>query len=88
MGYQFCDTQQIEFSKFFQKLDKEKSAKLMLSNSDPTNINPTDYFFEKAYKGYNIYKVSANRGINCDGKKRGKINELLITNYKGISNRC
>jgi DNA adenine methylase len=81
-GSQFCDIQQMELAVFFQKLDKEKGAKLMLSNSDPTNINPADDFFEKAYKGYNIFKVLANRAVNCNGAKRGKIGELLITNYK------
>ncbi|MDR1924107.1 MAG: Dam family site-specific DNA-(adenine-N6)-methyltransferase [Planctomycetaceae bacterium] len=84
-GTEFCDAQQIELAVFFQKLDKEKNARLMLSNSDPTNINPADDFFEKAYKGYNIFKVFANRAVNCNGAKRGKINELLITNYKDIS---
>ncbi|GMO62922.1 MAG: Dam family site-specific DNA-(adenine-N6)-methyltransferase [Treponemataceae bacterium] len=81
-GAQFCDVQQMELAGFFQKLDKEKGAKLMLSNSDPKNINPADDFFERAYKGYNIFKVSANRAVNCNGAKRGKINELLITNYR------
>jgi DNA adenine methylase len=54
----------------------------MLSNSDPKNENPEDDFFEKAFLGYNIFRVSANRAINCNGEKRGKINELLITNYQ------
>jgi DNA adenine methylase len=80
-GSEFSDKQQIELAQFFQKLDKEKGAKLMLSNSDSTNINPKDDFFKKAYSGYNIFKVSANRAVNCNGTKRGKINELLITNY-------
>jgi DNA adenine methylase len=81
-GAEWTDKQQIELAAFFQKLDKEKEAKLMLSNSDPTNINPKDKFFEKAYSGYNLIKVSANRAINCNGTGRGKINELLITNYE------
>jgi DNA adenine methylase len=53
----------------------------MLSNSDPKNENPKDDFFEKVYAGYNIFRVSASRAVNCDGEKRGKISELLITNY-------
>jgi DNA adenine methylase len=53
----------------------------MLSNSDPANADPTDTFFEEAYSGYNIFRVSASRAVNCNGAKRGKINELLITNY-------
>ncbi|GHU24389.1 restriction endonuclease subunit M [Spirochaetia bacterium] len=81
-GSQFGDAQQLELAKFFQKLDKETGAKLMLSNSDPTNINPADDFFEKAYQSYNIFKVFAGRAVNCNGTKRGKISELLITNYK------
>jgi DNA adenine methylase len=66
---------------FFKKIDREKAPKLMLSNSDPKNENPEDTFFEEAYSGYNIVKVCAGRSINCNGSKRGKINELLITNY-------
>jgi DNA adenine methylase len=80
-GSEFTDKQQIELAQFFQKLDKEKEAKLMLSNSDSTGINPNDTFFERAYQGYNINKVSANRAVNCNGTGRGKISELLITNY-------
>jgi DNA adenine methylase len=81
-GVEFCDVQQIELAKFFQRLDKEKGAKLMLSNSDPANANPADDFFERTYNGYQIFKVFANRAVNCNGAKRGKINELLITNYE------
>jgi DNA adenine methylase len=81
-GAEWTDKQQIELAAFFHKLDKEKGAKLMLSNSDPANINPNDAFFEKAYRGYNLFKVSANRAVNCNGAGRGKINELLITNYR------
>ncbi len=82
IGTEFKDKEQLELANFFQKLDKEKGAKLMLSNSDPKNSNPDDNFFENAYSGYNIFKVFANRAINCNGEKRGKINELLITNYQ------
>jgi DNA adenine methylase len=82
-GSEFTDKQQLELAGFFQKLDTEKGAALMLSNSDPASINPDDTFFEKAYKGYSIVRVSANRAVNCNGAGRGKINELLITNYGG-----
>jgi len=33
------------------------------------------------YKNYNVEIVKANRAINCKGNGRGKINELIITNY-------
>ncbi|MDR0785440.1 MAG: Dam family site-specific DNA-(adenine-N6)-methyltransferase [Treponema sp.] len=81
-GAEFTDKQQIELAKFYQKLDKAKNAKLMLSNSDPSNMNPNDVFFEKAYPDYNFFKVTAARAVNCKGSGRGKINELLITNYR------
>jgi DNA adenine methylase len=80
-GAEFGDKQQIELARFFRRLDTEKGAKLMLSNSDPANANPNDTFFEEAYSGYNISRVSASRAVNCNGAKRGKINELLIINY-------
>jgi len=81
-GNDFCDKQQLELAAFFRELDQKKGAKLMLSNSDPKNTNPNDNFFEKAYKGYKISKVFASRAVSCKGNKRGKINELLITNYR------
>jgi DNA adenine methylase len=84
-GFEFTDKQQLELADFFQKADKEKGARLMLSNSDPTSVNPFDTFFEKAYQGYSVNKVSANRAVNCNGAGRGKISELLITNY-GVNN--
>jgi len=81
-GAEFKDNEQLNLANFYKKLDREKGAKLMLSNSDPTNENPNDDFFEKAYFGYNIFRVLASRAVNCNGDKRGKISELLITNYK------
>lgn len=80
-GIEFNDEKQLQLAQFFRRLDQEKAAKLMLSNSDPKNENPEDDFFEKAFSGYNIFRVSANRAVNCNGDKRGKISELLITNY-------
>ena len=59
-----------------------KNAKLMLSNSNPKNVNEEDDFFEKIYKGFNINEVSAKRMINANAKGRGEISELLITNYE------
>jgi DNA adenine methylase len=56
----------------------------MLSNSDPQNEN--DHFFEEVYAGYNMYRVYANRMINCHPDKRGRINELVITNYNTALN--
>ncbi|HRV15958.1 MAG TPA: DNA adenine methylase [Spirochaetota bacterium] len=78
--FDFSENDQIRLAKIFKELDK-RNARLMLSNSDPKNVNLNDDFFEKHYKGFNIQRVYANRMINCNGEKRGKINELIITNY-------
>lgn len=81
-GENFTDEQQIKLSHFYDKISGQKKAKLMLSNSDPKNNDPNNDFFEKAFKNFNLHRVSATRAINSNGKKRGKIKELLITNYK------
>lgn len=69
----FLEKEQEELAEIFKKLDK-KGCKVMLSNSDTE-------FIKKLYKGYNINFVKATRMINCDATKRGKINEVVITNY-------
>lgn len=81
-GTEFSDNEQIELANFYHKISIEKQAKLMLSNSDPKNKNPDNDFFEKAFKNYNLHRVYASRAINSNGEKRGKIKELVITNYK------
>ncbi len=77
---EFDDAAQIRLANFFRKMDA-KGAKLMLSNSNPKNLNPDDDFFEKAYQGYKIERVKASRMINSNAQKRGEINELIIMNY-------
>lgn len=81
-GSEFGDRDQIKLATFFRKLDSERGPKLMLSNSDPKNENPDDNFFENIFTDYKFYRVSANRAINCNGDKRGAINEIVITNYQ------
>lgn len=78
--YDFTEEDQKRLAEFFRKLGTNGN-KLMLSNSDPQNENPSDSFFENLYDKFNIIKVQAKRMINCNGNKRGKINELLILNY-------
>ncbi len=78
---EFTNTDQHELARLFKELD-EKGAKLMLSNSDPKNINPDDDFFDVLYKDYYIQRIPAKRMVNSVVKKRGEINELVVTNYK------
>jgi DNA adenine methylase len=76
----FDDQQQLRLADFYRRLDG-KGAKLMLSNSDPHNVDPKDDFFERAYNGFRIERLQAKRNINRDASKRGPISELLILNY-------
>jgi DNA adenine methylase len=78
--FEFGDEAQKRLAEYYALLSKKK-AKLMLSNSDPKNENPDDHFFEDLYKEFRIERVDASRMINSDGKKRGKIKELVIVNY-------
>lgn len=76
----FNDEQQIRLKEFCDSIN-ERGAKFILSNSDPKNVDAENNFFDDLYSTYTIHRVSAKRNINSKGDKRGKINELLITNY-------
>lgn len=76
----FTDEEQKRLAAFFEKCDRTH-AKMMLSNSDPKNVNPDDNFFDLLYANYHIERVPAKRMINCDGTKRGEIREIIVTNY-------
>lgn len=75
----FDDNEQIKLAKFIDKINS-KGAKIVLSNSDPKNVNASDDFFDELYKTYKIKRVSASRMINSKADCRGKINELIICN--------
>ena len=77
----FDDARQEQLANFFREIDRT-GAKLMLSNSDPQNHDPEDTFFQTVFDGFEINKLLATRMINSKSHKRGKITELLITNYQ------
>ena len=77
---QFSDKNQAELGSFYKKLS-DIGATLMLSNSDPKNVNENDNFFDDLYADFNILRIEASRMINSRGNSRGKIKELLIKNY-------
>ena len=82
----FNDENQKELALFYKELNDNK-IKVMLSNSNPKNTNKDDIFFDILYKGFNINEVYAKRMINSNSSGRGKISELLITNYE-TNNIC
>jgi DNA adenine methylase len=75
----FDDNEQIRLAKFIDEINAV-GAKIVLSNSDPKNVNPNDNFFEDLYRAYIVNKVEATRMINSKSDCRGKIKELLICN--------
>jgi len=76
----FDDNEQIRLQKFIDSITK-KGAKVIISNSDPTNTDETDKFFDNIYSNYQIDRISAKRAISCTVAGRGEIRELLISNY-------
>ena len=76
----FNDEEQIELAEFVECMHK-KGAKVVVSNSDPKNSNTEDDFFDNIYSAHKIKRVEATRMINCNSEARGKIKELLISNF-------
>lgn len=76
----FNDESQKELAEYVGELNK-RGAKIVVSNSDPKNSNIDDDFFDDIYSEHKIKRVEATRMINCNGKSRGKIKELLISNF-------
>lgn len=72
----FLDKEQMELRDVFVELHK-RGCFVMLSNSDTPFINK----IYSGIKGVKINKVFAGRAINSKGSGRGKITEVLITNY-------
>ncbi len=77
---QFNDQNQIELADMYKELSA-MGAKVMLSNSDPHNVDENDNFFDDLYTDFTILRVDASRMINSKASSRGKIKELLIKNY-------
>lgn len=69
----FLEKDQIKLAEVFKELNKRR-CQIMLSNSDTA-------FIKKLYQEFNLRIVKANRMINCDATKRGKVNEVVVTNY-------
>ena len=76
----FNDDSQIRLRDFYKRLS-DKGAKLMLSNSDPKNTDEEDNFFDDLYNDFNIQRIYASRSINSKATGRGKVSEILVTNY-------
>ena len=69
----FGEQEQRALAQLFRGLDT-KGCQVMLSNS----WTP---FVRDLYEGYSLIEVKANRAINSNSEKRGKISELVVLNY-------
>lgn len=69
----FGKDEQVRLARVFKELDK-KGVKVMLSNHNTTLV-------QELYNDYNIHVIEAKRSINSKGNKRGKVEEVIITNY-------
>jgi len=74
----FTGKNQIELRDTFFELHK-RGCFVMLSNSDTEFIN--SIYGELKSESIVINKVSAGRAINSNSAKRGKVQEVLVTNY-------
>jgi len=79
----FDDEKQTELAYFIKDLSR-KGAYVVASNSDPKNTDENDNFFDTLYSTLSIVRISASRAINSVGAGRGRVSELLISNYGGI----
>lgn len=70
-GFSYED--QVRLRDVFRKLDK-KGVYVMLSNSSSPLV-------EELYKGFNVHKVEATRTNGAKASSRGKISEIIVTNY-------
>ena len=69
----FGKREHVRLANVFKELDK-KGVNVMLSNHNTSLVR-------ELYDGYNIHVIEAKRNINSNGKKRGKVEEVIITNY-------
>ena len=76
----FNDDAQIRLKLFCDRLN-EIGINFMLSNSDCLGKNGTDRFFDDLFINYKIERVWASRNINSIASKRGKLTEIVISNY-------
>ena len=72
----FGKEEQVRLARVFKEL-ADKGCYVMLSNHNTTLV-------KDLYKDFNIHVIEAKRNINSNGKKRGKVEEVIITNYENI----
>ena len=72
----FGKDEQRRLAKVYKELS-DKGCFVMLSNHNTTLV-------QELYKEFHIHLIEAKRNINANAKKRGKVEEVIITNYENI----
>ena len=70
----FDKNEQRRLASVFKDLDS-RGCYVMLSNHNTNLVN-------ELYAGYHFHVIEAKRSINSNGKKRGKVEEVIITNFE------
>ncbi len=70
----FGKEEQVRLSRVYKEL-ADRGCYVMLSNHNTMLV-------KALYKDYNVHKIEAKRNINANGKKRGMVEEVIITNYE------
>lgn len=76
----FDDSEQLRLRDFCNTINR-KGALFIASNSDPMQLESNN-FFDFIYQDFCIRRVMASRSINSNPCGRGKLSELLISNFK------
>ncbi len=69
----FGEDAQVLLRDLYKALDR-RGCKLMLSNSDVP-------FIRDLYADFRLDIIAAPRAINCNARRRGKVNEVVVRNY-------
>ena len=70
----FGKEEQVRLARVYKELS-DRGCYVMLSNHNTTLV-------KELYKDFNIHVIEAKRNINSNGQKRGKVEEVIITNYE------
>ncbi|MBQ8892754.1 MAG: DNA adenine methylase [Bacilli bacterium] len=70
----FNKEEQKRLARVYKELS-DRGCYVMLSNHNTSLV-------QELYRDYNFHVIEAKRNINANGKKRGKVEEVIITNYE------
>ncbi len=76
----FGDSEQIRLCQYCKDLERF-GAHFILSNSDVKGKDSSNNFFDDLYGSFYVKRVLASRMVNANPQKRGKLTELMVSNF-------